>query len=1033
MSDAQPGASKGRRGKDLGGVLVTAATLVAVELLARTPFALPDPAPLYFTAVVYAAVTAGIRSGLIATALTLAYAVYDLADPGRPFHYAPANLHRLVVLTLTIPAIALMVGFLRHRAGRILESAAADALLRAAIDQRVRVETSQWESRSKIREARLAAEHAVARVLAEAPALGDAAPVILRAVGESLGWEFGGLWIVDRAAQVIRCVEVWHVPEDAFPEFEALSRRTALPSGAGLPGRVWASGEPAWITDVVQDPNFPRLPVAAKEGLHAGVGFPVRMGRDVLGVIEFFSREIRPADEDLLQMMASIGSQIGQFVERKDAETALRESEARTRAILESALDCIITMDHEGRIVEFNPAAEATFGYQRREVIGKPLAEAIIPPALREEHRGGLARYLATGEGPVLGRRIEMPGMRADGSELPVELAITRIAWSGPPMFTAYLRDITERKRAEAERAELMTRERTARAEAEAARARFAFLAEASTVLNASLDYPTTLASLARLAVPHLGDWCAVDVVEADRTIRRMAVTHADPAKMDLARELQRRYPLDPHRSHPIVRVIQTGVPEMVPEVSEAELRAVSRDAEHLELLRQLGFRSYMAVPLVTRGRRLGAISFASMVPRRFGPAELALAEDLARRAASAVDNARLYREGEEANRAKDEFLATLSHELRTPLTAVLGWTQLLRSAQLDDAMRTRAIETIERNARTQAQLINGLLEISRIVTGKLSLEVRPLDLRSVIEAALETVRPAAEAKRVLLDAALPAWVGPVSGDPDRLQQVVWNLLSNAIKFTPAGGRVEVRLAQADGQAEIQVSDTGQGIRPEFLPFVFDRFRQADSTTTRSFGGLGLGLAIVRHLVELHGGRVEATSEGEGQGATFRVWLPLLAPTPSSPADPAGRTRPIGGPAGQAALGGVRVLLVDDEADARDLITMLLAQLGAEVTAVGGAAEAVQALDRAAFDVLVSDIGMPGEDGYALMRSIRARPPDHGGRIPAVALTAYARAEDRVRSRAVGFERHVAKPVDPEELIAAVVGVVGHAGREAAE
>ncbi len=385
----------------------------------------------------------------------------------------------------------------------------------------------------------------------------------------------------------------------------------------------------------------------------------------------------------------------------------------------------------------------------------------------------------------------------------------------------------------------------------------------------------------------------------------------------------------------------------------------------------------------------------------------------------------------EAANRLKDEFLATLSHELRSPLNAMLGWIRLLNTRKFDEATTARAMETIERSARSQAQLVEDLLDVSRIIQGKLRLNIRPVELVSVIEAALDTVRPAAEAKAIQLQTVLDPAAGPVAGDFDRLQQVVWNLLSNAIKFTPKEGRVHIRLERINSHIEIRVADTGKGINPDFVPHVFERFRQADSSSTRPFNGLGLGLAIVRHLVELHGGTVRADSEGEEQGATFTVKLPLIPIRIE--VNNANRVHPtIGGEVpfeSPPSLDGLRVVVVDDEVDSREFIIALLEQCGAQVTAVGSAREAIEAVSQVKADVLVSDIGMPGEDGYTLIRKVRALCAEQGGQIPAVALTAYARAEDRTRAIAEGFQMHIPKPVEPAELATVVASLAGRTGK----
>ncbi|HEX8561036.1 MAG TPA: PAS domain S-box protein [Pyrinomonadaceae bacterium] len=388
--------------------------------------------------------------------------------------------------------------------------------------------------------------------------------------------------------------------------------------------------------------------------------------------------------------------------------------------------------------------------------------------------------------------------------------------------------------------------------------------------------------------------------------------------------------------------------------------------------------------------------------------------------------------EAEQANRVKDEFLATVSHELRTPLTAILGWAHLLRGGELQDEGAARALETIERNARAQAQLIDDLLDVSRIVTGQLRLDVAPVSPHSFIDAAVEAVRPAAEAKGVRLQKVMDTGVETVMGDPARLQQVMWNLLTNAVKFTPRGGRVQVRLERVNSHVEIAVADTGTGIPPEFLPHVFERFRQADQRTTRRHGGLGLGLAIVRHLAELHGGAVRADSAGEGAGSTFTVTLPV-APVHRR-AEAGASARPSARDVAHAhecpeRLDGLRVLVVDDEQDARELLAAGLGQCGARVTTASSAREALEALAAQRFDALVSDIGMPGEDGYELIGRVRALPPEAGGMTPAVALTAYARTEDRLRAMRAGFEMHVSKPVELTELIVVVANLARRAGR----
>ncbi|HME91068.1 MAG TPA: response regulator [Myxococcaceae bacterium] len=384
----------------------------------------------------------------------------------------------------------------------------------------------------------------------------------------------------------------------------------------------------------------------------------------------------------------------------------------------------------------------------------------------------------------------------------------------------------------------------------------------------------------------------------------------------------------------------------------------------------------------------------------------------------------------EAANRGKDEFLATVSHELRNPLNAIVGWARMLRSGVLDRSGGERALEAIERNAQVQTKLVEDILDVSRIIAGKLRLHARPTSLSAVVSASLDTVRPAAQAKEIQLEVALDPSADAVSGDSDRLQQVVWNLLSNAIKFTPRHGKVEVQLHRAGSEAEVRIRDSGAGMKADFLPHVFDRFRQADSTSTRSHGGLGLGLAIVRHLIELHGGTVGAESGGEGKGSTFTFRLPIR----TMAFDPSDRLLSRRGPAqapsfdGLPSLSGLRVLFVDDQLDARELVTELLQVYGAEVIAVESVASALKALQSNSPDVLVSDIGMPREDGYDLIRKVRALGEENGGSIPALAVTGFAGVEDNRRALAEGFQKYLAKPIDPAELVSLVAQLAGRAG-----
>jgi PAS domain S-box-containing protein len=624
----------------------------------------------------------------------------------------------------------------------------------------------------KRHESRLAARTAVTYSLAEADSLPQAAPRIIEAICENLGWDLGAIWRVDLEARVIRCIDAWHLPSVDVAEFEAVTRRSVFPPGVGLPGSVWSAATPRWIPDVLQDTNFPRAAVAEKDGLHGAFGFPILLGGHVLGVLEFFSREIHEPDEELMQTMTVIGSQIGQFMERLEAQKAVRQSDARKTAILLSALDAVITMDGEGNIVEFNPPAERAFGRKSEDVVGKEMAELIIPPSLRERHREGLRHYLKTGEGPLLGQRTELTALRADGSEFPVELAITRVDLPGPPLFTGYIRDVTDRKRAEDElrrsrdqleaifqgvtegisvldasgkllyandaaarlsgypsgktmvdapgdevfqrfhimdeagqplavselpgrkALEGLSEERTIRYRDvrtqeerwsiirgapvfdQAGRVQFSisifhdvterrrteeaqrFLAEASDLLSRSLDYHETLAQVARLAVLSLADWCSVDMAQEDGSIQHLAVEHLDPSKVEMAKSFGERYPIDPDSATGVANVIRTGKPEQIPEITDDMLVEASPDEEILRILRELGLRSVITAPLVAAGRTLGAITFVSAESgRRYTTQDLAYAEQIADRAALAVNNARLFRQRDEIARVLQRSL----------------------------------------------------------------------------------------------------------------------------------------------------------------------------------------------------------------------------------------------------------------------------------------------------------------------------------------------------------------------------------------
>ena len=656
--------------------------------------------------------------------------------------------------------------------------------------------------------------------------------------------------------------------------------------------------------------------------------------------------------------------------ERDRTEEGLRSAAAEMRAVLDSALDAVVGMSEKGTITFWNPRAEAIFGWSAEEAMGRDLAELILPPTDREPHRRGLERFLQTGEWSLLNQKIETRGLRRDRSHFPLDLSMTARREGGGWAFTSFLADITERKRGE---------ER----------------------LRHQLAFTSAITG-------HLGE--GVFALDRDGKItfanpaaeRLLGFREADLLGRPLGELLHARAAEGPDGDDPLPEVLRFA------STIHRDGGAIARaDGSSLAV-------SHTCSPIVTGGEVVGAVLvFHDATERQ-------QMEERRQRLLAQEQSAR--EEAENANRMKDEFLAMLSHELRTPLSAIAGWAHILREGGLEPADSARAIEVIDRNAKVQGQLISDILDVSRIISGKLRLEKKAVAAAAVVEAAIDTVRPTAEAKQVRLEASLDPEAGLVWADPDRLQQVVWNLLTNAIKFTAEGGVVSVRLARGGSQTEIVVRDTGEGITPEFAPHVFERFRQADSSTTRPHGGLGLGLAIVRHLVEAHGGTVVAASAGKGQGATFTVRLPRHAAA-AAEAEPAGAA-PVEAPPVRS-LEHVRVLLVDDDPDTRGMMETVLSQRGARVTAASSAAEALACVDRETPDVLLSDIGMPGMDGYALIRELRERP---GARaIPAAALTAYAHADDRGQAIAAGYQLHVAKPVEPAELVAVVASLAGRA------
>jgi PAS domain S-box-containing protein len=698
--------------------------------------------------------------------------------------------------------------------------------------------------------------------------------------------------------------------------------------------------------------------------------------------------------------------------ERKRAESARGANETRFQELFDNANDIIYTCDLEGRFTSLNLMAERLIGYKREDVLKMDLDQIVAPEHLKLV-RQTIADMVANNtDNPPY----EIEIICKDGRRLPVEINTRLIYENGRAIgIQGIARDMSERKRDE------RIRQRLSR--------QAALRADVSDILTSGeITLRQSLQKCAEAIVTHL-----------DASLARIWLLNDKEQTLDLQASAGIYTRI--HGAHTRVPVgkfkIGLIAEEKTPSLTN-DLASDSRVGDQ-EWARREGLVSFAGYPLLMGDRLIGVI--AMFAKHRLEPDMLNSLEAVSDKVVQSVQRrwieeqraAFLEREqaarrlAEDASRLKDDFLAMISHELRAPLTAILGWAQMLRSGALDRASAERALMTIERNAKSQAHLVGDLLDASRIATGKLTLENRPVELMSIVEAAVDAVRPSVEAKSLRMQIVLEPWVGPFNGDQERLRQVVWNLLSNAIKFTPQGGLIEVRLERLEGKALLIVSDTGQGIDPEYLPYVFDRFSQMDSSSRRRQGGLGLGLAIVKHIVELHGGAIYAYSRGDGQGSDFMITLPLATQIVEGDASELWADRPEVDqtPTRAGKLSGVRVLVVDDEHDTREILSVMLTRYGAEIRTAGSAAEAMEVFGQWRPDVLVSDIGMPVEDGYVLIKKIRALPPENGADVPAIALTAYASAQDKRNALAAGFQRHLAKPVEPVALAKNVALILG--------
>jgi PAS domain S-box-containing protein len=799
------------RGPEAVGLTAALVAAGLVVFAGRLP-ALSTDHPLEYTIfpfVIWAALRLGQPGTTLVTFVASAIAIWGTVHDFGPFAKGPANEESLILLQAFMGIVAVTA-----------------LLLGAATSERDRAER------------RRAADHAVTLILAESTGLPEAGPRVLQAVCEHLRWDVGVLWSTDRGAEVLRCAETWHAPDVPAVTFLAACRHATFAVGVGLPGRVWAASRPAWITDVADDANFPQAPAAAGDGLHGAFAFPITIEGKTIGVVEFLSRDVRQPDADLLLLFATIGSQMGQFLDRKRSAGALRETEERYRRIVETANEGIWLVDTAARTTFINRHMAAMLGYRPEEMAGRTAFEFVF-----EEDRAAAVEWIGQNIQGVP-EQFDFRFRRKDGAAVlvlgctsPVLDAAGQVV-GALGMFT----DVTERRRAAEERAGLLVREQAARAEAE-----------------------------------------------------------------------------------------------------------------------------------------------------------------------------RLYREAREADRRKDEFLAMLAHELRNPLSAVTNALHVLGVPGADGDVRESTRALMARQVRHLTRLVDDLLDVSRLMRGKITLRREPLDLAEVVSRAVEAVRPLVGARRQALEVALPPDPLRMEADPMRLEQVLINLLNNAAKYTEEGGRISLTAAPEDGEIVVRVRDTGMGIAPELLPRVFDLFVQADQSLARSQGGLGIGLTMVRSLTEMHGGRVEAHSAGSGRGSEFVVRLPLLDGAAPGGAPARERVAPA-----ESAVVARRVLVVDDNDDAAQSLALVLRLAGHHVQVAHDGPEALALAGAHGPEVVLLDIGLPGMDGYEVATRLREMDGLAGALL--VAVTGYGQDEDRRRTRAAGIALHLTKPVAIEELRDLVAG-----------
>ena len=672
--------------------------------------------------------------------------------------------------------------------------------------------------------------------------------------------------------------------------------------------------------------------------------------------------------------------------ERKKLELKQQEANERLRSVVDYVVDGIVTIDESGIVASWNRSAERIFGYTSEEMIGQNVSQ-LMPEPHRSHHDSHLDSYLQTGIGTVVGNIREMVAVRKDGTIFPIDLAVSEFMLQGKRLFTGILRDITERKRAD---------ERTQ------------FLVSATALLTSVVDSGSLLSRVARLPVPLFADWCIVDLAGTDGRVVRSAVAHQNREQKTVLKRLKKRLPSSFGPASVVGEVLREGKSRLLAGVADPLEYAEVRNTEVRELLLRLDPQSLICVPLSTHHLTFGAITFVlSGTSRKYGEADLAVAEDFAHRASIALENVRLYEEAKEADRRKDEFLATLAHELRNPLAPVRNALEIVRTAGVDAKVAGKAISVLERQVDHMVRLVDDLLDLSRLMRGKIQLRPERVFLGDIVTRAIETARPLIDSHKHQLVVSVPEAPIELYADPVRLDQIISNLLNNAAKYTERGGVIRL-IAKTRGQElAIKIRDTGIGIDPKLLPHLFDLFRQAESSLDRSEGGLGIGLTLVRSLVKMHGGRVEARSDGPGTGAEFIVRLPIHKKQASAPeiicTDPERISNPQ-----------YRILVVDDNVDAAEMLSTLLQLDGHQVWTAHDGKAALETAQARRPDVILLDIGLPEINGHEVARRLRSH--EAFRRTIVIAMTGFGQERDLQQSLEAGCDAHLTKPVAPQAL-----------------